>query len=89
MPHASQHDHVDHPGHDHLGHSGEEHAHGDIHGHSHGLVDDSIKRSHEGIRAVSMSLAVLGLTAIAQTIVFIASGSIALLADLIHNFGDA
>ena len=36
-----------------------------------------------------MSLVVLGLTAIAQTIVFIASGSIALLADLIHNFGDA
>ena len=31
----------------------------------------------------------LGLAAIAQTIVFIASGSIALLADLIHNFGDA
>ncbi|HWX44123.1 MAG TPA: cation diffusion facilitator family transporter [Solirubrobacteraceae bacterium] len=59
------------------------------HGHSHGLVHDSIKRSQEGIRAVSLSLAVLGLTAIAQTVVFIASGSIALLADLIHNFGDA
>jgi len=38
---------------------------------------------------VSLSLAVLGLTAIAQTAVFVASGSIALLADLIHNFGDA
>lgn len=38
---------------------------------------------------MSLSLAVLGLTAIAQTVVFIASGSIALLADLIHNYGDA
>jgi len=38
---------------------------------------------------VSLSLRFLGLTAVAQTIVFIASGSVALLADLIHNFGDA
>jgi divalent metal cation (Fe/Co/Zn/Cd) transporter len=59
------------------------------HGHSHGLIDDSIMRSREGIRAVSLSLAVLGLAAVAQSIVFLASGSIALLADLIHNFGDA
>lgn len=59
------------------------------HGHSHGLVDESIKRSREGIRAVSLSLVVLGLAAIAQTLVFVASGSIALLADVIHNFGDA
>jgi cation diffusion facilitator family transporter len=66
-----------------------DHEHGEAHGHSHGLVDDSIKRSHEGIRAVSLSLAVLGLTAVAQTVVFLATDSIALLADLIHNFGDA
>jgi cation diffusion facilitator family transporter len=59
------------------------------HGHSHGLVHDSIKRSHEGIRAVLLALGILGLTAIAQTIVFSLSGSVALLADLIHNFGDA
>jgi len=65
------------------------HEHGAAHGHSHGLIDDSIKRSREGIRAVSLSLAVLGLAAVAQTVVFVASGSIALLADLIHNFGDA
>lgn len=64
------------------------HDHGTA-GHSHGLIDESIKRSREGIRAVSLSLAVLGLAALAQTAVFIASGSIALLADLIHNFGDA
>lgn len=64
------------------------HAQGD-HGHSHGLVDPSIKRSREGLRAVGLSLGVLGLTAIAQLLVFVASGSVALLADLIHNFGDA
>jgi cation diffusion facilitator family transporter len=64
------------------------HDHGG-HGHSHGLVDPSIKRSREGLAAVGWSLLVLGLTALAQTAVFVASGSVALLADLIHNFGDA
>ena len=39
--------------------------------------------------AVGLSLAVLGLAACAQTVIFVASGSIALLADLVHNFGDA
>ena len=65
------------------------HPHTHHHGHSHGLVDDSIKRSREGIRAVALALLVLGVTALAQTLVFVASGSVALLADLIHNFGDA
>lgn len=69
-------------------HADREHDHGE-HGHSHGLVDDSIKRSHEGVRAVSFSLAVLGLATALQLLVFLASGSIALLADLIHNGGDA
>jgi cation diffusion facilitator family transporter len=59
------------------------------HGHSHGLVDDSIKRSREGLRAVGLALLVLGLTAAAQALVFVWSGSVALLADLIHNAGDA
>jgi len=58
-------------------------------GHSHGLVDRSITRSREGLRAVGLSLAVLGATALVQTIVFVLSGSVALFADLIHNFGDA
>jgi cation diffusion facilitator family transporter len=61
----------------------------DYGGHSHGLVDDSIKRSREGIRAVALSLAVLGLTTVVQALVFALSGSVALLADLIHNGGDA
>jgi cation diffusion facilitator family transporter len=64
-------------------------THDHDHGHSHGLVHESIKRSREGIRAVLLALGVLGLTAIAQTVVFSLSGSVALLADLIHNFGDA
>jgi cation diffusion facilitator family transporter len=67
-----------------------DHEHGDRgHGHSHGLVHDSIKRSREGIRAVSVSLAVLACTAALQAVVFALSGSVALLADLIHNAGDA
>jgi cation diffusion facilitator family transporter len=57
--------------------------------HSHGLVDESIKRSREGVRAVVWALAVLGLTAVFQAIVFVTSGSVALLADLVHNAGDA
>jgi cation diffusion facilitator family transporter len=65
------------------------HDHAHEHGHSHGLVHDSIKRSGDGVRAVVLSLAVLAATAIVQGVVFIASGSVALLADLIHNGGDA
>jgi cation diffusion facilitator family transporter len=61
----------------------------DDHGHSHGLVHESIKRSRAGIRAVLLALGLLGVTAVAQTLVFALSGSVALLADLIHNFGDA
>jgi cation diffusion facilitator family transporter len=59
------------------------------HGHAHGLVDRSIVRSRAGIRAVSISLAVLALTAAAQSLIYARTSSVALLADLIHNFGDA
>jgi cation diffusion facilitator family transporter len=52
-------------------------------------VDPGIKRSREGLQAVAWSLGVLGATALAQTVIFLASGSVALLADLIHNAGDA
>jgi cation diffusion facilitator family transporter len=64
------------------------HSH-DGHGHSHGLVDPSIKRSREGLRVVAISLALLAITAGAQAAIYIATNSIALLADLIHNAGDA
>jgi cation diffusion facilitator family transporter len=59
------------------------------HGHSHGLFHDSIKRSREGVQAVTISLAVLGLAALAQAAILLTSNSVALLADLIHNVGDA
>jgi cation diffusion facilitator family transporter len=75
--------------HEHAHAHGHSHAHGHGHGHSHGLVDPSIKRSREGLRAVALALAVLSLTAALQVVVFVASGSVALLADLIHNIGDA
>jgi cation diffusion facilitator family transporter len=67
--------------------TGHEHQH--AHGHSHGLVDPSIMRSRAGVRAVAIALAILGATTVAQAVVFVASGSVALLADLIHNGGDA
>ena len=66
----------------------EGHDHDD-HGHSHGLVDRSIVRSRAGIRAVSWSLAILTVTALAQAFIYSRTLSVALLADLIHNFGDA
>src|SRR6185437_8463902 len=65
------------------------HALSHSHDHSHGLVHDSIKRSRSGLRAVLASLAVLGVAAALQALIFVLSGSVALLADLIHNAGDA
>jgi Co/Zn/Cd efflux system component len=88
--HDHEHDHTDHHEHRHTHGLGDHHRHDDGgHGHSHGLIDRSIVRSSEGVTAVALSLAVLGLAASAQLLIFIASGSVALLADLIHNFGDA
>jgi cation diffusion facilitator family transporter len=78
-----------------------EHAHAFLHrelryhgreaerGHLHGLVDRSTLRSRTGVRAVLISLGVLGLAAAVQALVFVLSGSVALFADLIHNAGDA
>jgi cation diffusion facilitator family transporter len=85
--HTHAHDHA-HPGRHRDSHGEHPHDHGE-HGHSHGLVDESIKRSKHGVQAVSLALLILGLTAAAQAAVFALSGSVALLADLIHNAGDA
>jgi divalent metal cation (Fe/Co/Zn/Cd) transporter len=82
------HEHAHHRDHDHRHHD-DAHGHEHGHGHSHGLVDRSILRSHDGVRTVAVSLAILGVTALAQAAVFAMSGSVALLADTIHNFGDA
>ncbi len=83
-----QHDHDGQP-HDHQHGHDHDHRSQSEHSHSHGLVDRSILRSRKGIKAVSLSLGVLALTALAQAAIFALSGSVALLADLIHNVGDA
>jgi cation diffusion facilitator family transporter len=71
-------------------HDAHEHSHRpDEHDHSHGLVDRSILRSRAGIRAVAWSLGVLTITALVQAYIYSRTLSVALLADLIHNFGDA
>lgn len=76
-------------GHDHGDGAGRHHQGSGSHGHTHGLVDRSIVSSRAGLRAVLESLAVLAATALAQAGVYALSGSVALLADLIHNAGDA
>ena len=88
-PEEGLHDRSDHGhSHEHPHSAGRSDSHGG-HGHSHGLVDPSIVRSREGVKAVSISLAVLLATSLVQTAIYVLSGSVALLADLIHNFGDA
>src|SRR6266581_441568 len=71
--------------HDH-GHS-HDHKHG--HGHRHGVIDPSIASSARGLWAVKWSFIGLMATALFQVVVVAASGSVALLADTIHNFADA
>jgi divalent metal cation (Fe/Co/Zn/Cd) transporter len=68
-------------------HHGHHHDHG--HSHSHGAIDPSIATSERGLWAVKWSLVGLLMTASLQGAVFWLSGSVALLADLIHNIGDA
>ena len=65
------------------------HSHEGVHTHSAALADDALRRSRAGLRAVFLALLILALTAAAQAAVFVATGSVALLADLIHNAGDA
>src|SRR5947209_1891286 len=64
------------------------HEHGD-HGHTHGVVDASIITSERGIFAVKWSFVGLFVTALVQIVVVLLSGSVGLLSDTIHNFGDA
>src|SRR5829696_7552101 len=71
-------------------HGGHSHSHaGAGHGHTHGVIDPSIVTPERGIWAIKWSFIILALTAALQfTVVFVA-GSVALLADTIHNIGDA
>ncbi|AKK26862.1 cation diffusion facilitator family transporter [Mycobacterium sp. EPa45] len=52
-------------------------------------LDNALESSAAGIRAVKISLLVLSITAIAQIVIVVVSGSVALAADTIHNFSDA
>jgi len=71
------------------------HSHSDSHSehihhlHTHGAVDPSILSNERGIWALKWSLVGLSITALFQVVVVYFSGSVALLADTIHNFGDA
>ena len=95
-------DHDHHAEHDH-GHAHDDHDHehpGGLRGflsslfrpHSHDAadsVDAALESSEQGVRAVKISLVALGVTALAQAAVVVVTGSVALLADTIHNFSDA
>jgi hypothetical protein len=75
-----------HHAHEHIEHRhGHSHGHGD-HGHSHGLVDRSIIRSREGIRAVAISLGVLGAAALAQLLIFAATAVPLAIAFFLRSF---
>jgi cation diffusion facilitator family transporter len=63
--------------------------HGEGHGHAHGIIDPSIATSERGLWAIKWSFIGLAATAMFQLAVVFVSGSVALLADTIHNFGDA
>jgi cation diffusion facilitator family transporter len=87
--------------HDHDGHEHHDHGHpAGVKGffrsvfapHSHDAadsVDSALESSREGVRALKISLVVLMATAVAQLIIVLFTGSVALLADTIHNFSDA
>jgi cation diffusion facilitator family transporter len=76
-------DHGHHHGHDHDHHGG----HG--HGHTHGVIDPSIATTARGIWAIKWSFVILAITSLMQLVIVALSGSVALLADTIHNIGDA
>lgn len=98
------HDH-DHDGahHHHADESGHTHAHehpsgvkGFLYGlfvpHSHDAadsIDDALEAHGAGIRALKVSLVILLITTVLQAVVVVVSGSVALLADTVHNLSDA
>lgn len=68
--------------------SGHDHSSGN-HGHTHGVIDASITTTARGIWAIKWSFIILAITSALQLVVVYISGSVALLADTIHNVGDA
>ena len=84
--HSSEHSHSHQHEHE---SSGSKDRHHKEHGHTHGIIDPSLTSTERGIWAIKWSFIVLFITAIFQVVVALLSGSVALLADTIHNFGDA
>lgn len=98
--HAHHHHHDHHHGHDHDHHHGGGliatiaqalHLPGFTHDHSHmDLASDSAIHDNDlGIRTIWLALLILGATTVLQIVIYVASGSVALLADTVHNLGDA
>jgi Co/Zn/Cd efflux system component len=91
--HEHEHGHHDHDEHEHEHPTGVRGwVSGLFHPHSHDAadsVDSALESSARGIRAVKISLVALGVTAVLQLLVVAVSGSVALLADSIHNVADA
>jgi cation diffusion facilitator family transporter len=76
------------PDHHHPSHHGP-HDHAGHHGHTHGVIDPTLATTERGIWAIKWSFVILAITAALQCGVVLASGSVALFADTIHNVGDA
>ncbi|MGW0732100.1 cation diffusion facilitator family transporter [Streptomyces sp. NPDC002851] len=96
--HSGHSGHPVHPGHSHGPHSDRRvrrvaHRLGHVlRPHSHDSadkVDGALESSARGIRALWVSLAVLGATAVIQAVIVVLSGSVALLGDTVHNTADA
>ncbi|TIP58342.1 MAG: cation transporter [Mesorhizobium sp.] len=68
------------------GHGHHDHVSGS---HSHGVIDATIATTDRGIWAIKWSFVILAITAAMQMVVVALSGSVALLADTVHNIGDA
>jgi cation diffusion facilitator family transporter len=93
------HDHQHGDGQHHHDQHHRDHDHGDLSGFIRGLIaphshdakdslDQALEASRDGIRAVAISLIILLLTAGIQALVVVASGSVALLGDTLHNAAD-
>jgi cation diffusion facilitator family transporter len=67
------------------GHHASEHGHA----HTHGVIDPVIATTARGLWAIQWSFVILAVTAALQLGIVMLSGSVALLADTIHNVGDA
>ena len=89
-PNAHEHDHEhDHSSHPNDTHHDDSHHDDTHHGHTHGAVDPTLATSERGIWVIKWSFFGLLITALFQLAIVYLSGSVALLADTIHNFGDA